>query len=269
MRQLARYHKCEDELAEALNEMEENGINEDQWDELNEMIESLKNIRNTHKKIDTEYDLVDSFANFKEDSSDEDEENENLLDTKMEFLNDEIDFGKLMEDPQFGRLFNNISTDNIFQKENKNLTLREWLAIVMMDQIGNEHSKLRDKFPHIFQFNNYNRKENTRREMNDVRRNLDVKNKFSKMTEHCMRKLMNVLPLPAIDELENIVPELVFNAKTQNDVLGGKKSLVNFNGILNPFGDVMNDVVTEYLENVPLKLIKQLQDNDNEKDSKL
>lgn len=273
LRMLAKYHKCEDDLVELFQEIERNGHNfsPDQWSQIENVFNSLTHVKKEYKNIKNQYDLVDSFSNINdESSSDDDDDNEkmeSLLDTKIDDLTNDVDFTKMMENDT-GEIFNQVQKDNVFQKENSELSVKEWLALLMMKEMSDKQSAMQEKYPHILQFNNYHRKENTKRELNEVRKSLDGKNKFTRMADYCMQKLVNVLPLSAIDELEKMVPDIMLNSRTQNDILGGKKALANFDGVCGN-SEVVNDVVTEYLENVPMKLMNRLQNNDQQKISKL
>ena len=273
LRMLAQYHKCEDDLVELFQEIERNGHNfsPEQWLQIENVFNSLSHVKKEYKNIKNRYDLVDSFSNINDDSSSDDDDNdektENLLNTKMEFLTNDVDFTKMMENGP-GEIFNQVQEDNVFQKENNKLSVKEWLALLMMKEMSDKQSAMQEKYPHILQFNNYHRKENTKRELNEVRKSLDGKNRFTRMADYSMQKLVNVLPLSAIDELHKMVPDIMLNSRTQNDILGGKKAIVDFKGVCGN-ADVVNDVVTEYLENVPMKLMNRLQNNDQQKISKL
>ena len=273
MRQLTSY--CEEDLSNLFEEMEQHGIHysNEQWEQINEVIKSLKKVKREEKLSRDQYKFVNEFSNLGDDSTDEDDDDdddeENLLDTKMNFLGKDVDFGKIINDPETANFMNQINSDNIYNKPIDELTLREWLSILMMYDIEDKNKQARIKYPHLYNFNMYGRKENTKRELEDVRKSLDGKNKFTKATDYQMGRLAGVLSLPAIDKLLKMVPDLVMNSKCAHDLLGGRRPLINFNPFESERGQIMNEVVDDFLGGGPLTLINRLQANDQAKTQKL
>ena len=238
------------------------------WSNLESVLEELAISRRKRRDVDERYAMMSEYMNMKDDEE-SDDDNENLMDQKMEFLDSNVDFSKIFENPKMGTIFNNIADDNIFEKKKDELTQRDYLAIMMMMNENEKNYEMNKQYPHIVHYGRLNRKENTKRELNEVVKGLDgPRKKFSRAQDFMLKKLVNILPESAIEQLDKRLPEIVMNSKSQNDILGGKRALINFDDVL-PDSMIANDVVNEYLETVPIALLNRLEANDRQKEVKI